>query len=281
MTRSSLPLLFPLALLVACGDKDSDDTGADGDGVQMQELGITFDARFGDTPAACGVDLNGVGTTASTAQLQDLKLYVHDLVLLDASGGETPLELDDDGLWQDGSVALLDFEDGSGLCANGTADLNAVVRGQAPEGAYTGLRFTIGVPFELNHADPAAAASPLNLTTMHWSWQGGYKFLRMDLSTAGLPAGWFVHLGSTGCEADADGVVTGCSTPNRVEVEVDLDPMTGVVVLDFASLLETSDVDADGGGAQGCMSAPDDPECPAIMERLGLVDEPQALCFGE
>jgi len=44
-------------------------------------------------------------------------------------------------------LALLDFEDGTGGCVNGTPDVNDRVAGTVPEGHYTGLRFTLGVPF--------------------------------------------------------------------------------------------------------------------------------------
>lgn len=56
------------------------------------------------------------------------------------------MTLDQDGAWQLGDLALLDFEDASGACANGTAGMNTTLRGTVPEGEYTGLSFTIGVP---------------------------------------------------------------------------------------------------------------------------------------
>ncbi len=285
MTRSLLLTSLLLLPLVACGDKD-DDTGEDHDHTDDTGdahfdgdlVAVSFEARFGDQAAACDVDITGVGSTGSTVQLQDLKLYVHDVVLIDGDGGEHPLSLQDDDLWQNDQVALLDFEDGSGLCSNGTGPTNVNVVGYVDDQAagYEAVRFTIGVPFEYNHDDPAAAESPLNLTTMHWSWQGGYKFVRLDLSTEGLPGGWFFHLGSTGCTADDYGNVTEeCANPNRVEVQVDVNPFEAPVVLDFGALLADSDVDLDGGGAQGCMSMGDDPECPVIFEHLGLGDAAQ------
>lgn len=255
------PLFF---FLLACGDAKDTGTAAG-----SQDVQLTFDARFGDEAAACGSAVSGVGLSGSTVELQDLRLFVHDVRLVTAGGDEVPVDVYDDGVWQAGGVTLLDFEDGTGSCANGNSATNAVVSGTVAEGDYVGVVFTVGVPEDLNHEDPTLAASPLNLTAMHWSWQGGYKFVRMDLSTTGFPEGWFFHLGSTGCEADADGVVTGCSSPNRAEVSLDLDPDTQAVVLDLSALLAGSDVDTDGGGAQGCMSSPDDPECPALLEHVG------------
>jgi hypothetical protein len=48
------------------------------------------------------------------------------------------------------------------------------------------------------------------------------------------------------------------------------DPKTQRVEFDLARLFESSDLLADKGGAVGCMSGLDDPECPAIFAALGL-----------
>lgn len=269
--------LFAFALL-ACGEKDASDDSAPSS-EEQRAVSVSFAASLGGQPVACGAVADGVGLSGSAVELQDLRFYVHDLRLVDADGVEVPVTLEDDDLWQDGEVALIDFEDASALCSNGTSPVNAVATGVAPEGEYVGLRFVLGVPFSLNHADPAAAETPLNLTTLHWNWQGGYKFLRLDLSTEGLPEGWFVHLGSTGCEADSEGNVTGCSAPNRPEVALDMDVDTQSVLLDLDALLSAVDVDQDGGGAQGCMSMGADPECDPILTAFGLGGEPQSV-FG-
>ena len=93
---------------------------------------------------------------------------MHDVRLVDADGGEWPVTLDDDDLWQTDAVALLDFEDKTGTCANGTTPTNTVVKGTYDTGHdtvdFTGLRFKVGVPFALNHGDAATAPSPLNLS---------------------------------------------------------------------------------------------------------------------
>jgi cytochrome c peroxidase len=67
---------------------------------------------------------------------------------------------------------------------------NFVLRG-LPAGDFDRLRFTIGVPAEQNHADPAQwdAAHPLNplVNGLHWNWRGGYVFLALEGRWA-LPA---------------------------------------------------------------------------------------------
>lgn len=253
------------------------------DDVQAADLGETrspvvlrFAPRVGTQPFACGQAYPGIGSGGGAAKIEaeDFRLYVHDVRLVDAAGAEVPVRLDEDQKWQASGVALLDFEDKTGLCA-GTAATNTEVRGSvaaAPQArVYTGLRFRVGVPFAANHGDAATAPSPLNLTTMFWTWQSGYKFARIEgHSTAG--AGFIVHLGSTGCTKDAGGQITGCQSPNRPEVALDgFDPTsTGagarVIAVDLAGLFGGTDLGKD----VECMSGPGAADCVPLFARLGL-----------
>ena len=64
-----------------------------------------------------------------------------------------------------------------------TGRTNFVLRG-LPAGAYDRLRFNIGVPLELNHANPSQwdSSHPLNplVNGLHWNWQGDYVFLALE-----------------------------------------------------------------------------------------------------
>jgi hypothetical protein len=78
-------------------------------------------------------------------------------------------------------------------------------------------------------------------------------------------------VGSTGCQGDGRGNVTGCQQENRFEVALDdFDPASDTIAVDLAALLSDSDVDADLGRAPGCMSGFDDPDCQPIFHALGL-----------
>jgi uncharacterized repeat protein (TIGR04052 family) len=199
------------------------------------------------------------------------------------------VELAQDGIWQHRNVALLDFEDGTGPCRNGTTALNTTVRGTAAvgnaQGDVVGVRLTLGVPFELNHGDPTLAPAPLNTTAMFWNWQGGYKFVKFDTSSSGIsdqrPAArnvlgpvtrYSVHLGSTGCSAATrTQAPTACHHPNRATVELRFGDLgSAVIVADMGRVLARSNVDINAPGtAAGCMSAPDDADCPSILQALG------------
>ncbi len=171
-------------------------------------------------------------------------------------------------------LALLDFENGAAGCVNGTEPTRDAIEGTAPAAAYTGLRFDLGLPFEKNHREPTLQPSPLNLSRLFWSWNAGYKFLRMDLRTTGQPKGWMLHLGSTACLPDTTPTTVPGSCGRRNLVTVDLPefaPSRDLVEIDLLALLATSDVDANTAETGfGCMSGQSDPECGPLFEQLGL-----------
>jgi len=239
-----------------------------GDGNPVTSL--SFAAMVGDQPFNCGDTYGGLGASGADLTIRDFRFYVHDVRLVGADGSETPFELDDDGMWQNGEVALLDFETGCGDMGN--AALRTVVEGHAPEGDYVGVRFKLGVPAELNHQNPTDAAPPLSLSDLFWTWNAGYKFVRIDASSS-LADAWRVHLGSTRCEGDMLGTAT-CMDLNVPDVSVDapggFDPATGTVVADIAGLVEGSMLDNTDMTPPGCMSAPDDPDCAPIFGNLNL-----------
>jgi uncharacterized repeat protein (TIGR04052 family) len=273
----------------ACGDDSGSTggggaggaaTGAGGQGASGQGGGngsteavaITFRAKVGDAAFACGTTFDGLGTSGASAELSDFRLYVHDVRL--SKGGEAiPVALDQDGVWQLEGLALLDFENKTGKCSNGTAETNVTVRGTVPAGTtFDGIAFRVGVPFELNHGDASTAPSPLNLSALFWNWQGGRKFVRADAFAAGASAPFNLHLGSTGCDGDpATGGVTSCSKPNVASIALDgFDSTDKVIVVDYAALVAGVDLATDQGGAPGCMSGATDPECGPILASLGL-----------
>ena len=235
---------------------------------------IPFQAVVGEQAFACGAIYDNVGSTETSYQPMEFRLFVHNVRLVDAQGQEVAVDLTEDGVFQGDGVALLDFADTAGLCSNGTAAINTKIVGTAPFGEYSGLRFTLGVPFAQNHQDVTVAPAPLNDLGLFWGWQFGFLFARIEGATTGLPQGHNFHLGSTDCAAPAPGEngTTGCNSPNRVEVNLPgFLAEADEVVVDLAALFADSDLDANTEQtAVGCMSFPDDPECDPIFSRLGL-----------
>lgn len=233
---------------------------------------IQFKGMVGEHEFTCGTAYDDVGTGTAQFLPSDFRLYVSEVRLLTLGGDEVPVVLDQDGIWQHDSVALLDFENGSGPCsAFGNEATNTTVRGMVPAGIYTGVKFTLGVPFALNHANASTAPAPLNYTAMFWSWQAGYKFIRVDNAGGAFQ---FLHLGSTGCQSGGPSQppTAPCAAPNRATVEITgFNPEHSVIVANLGALLSGSDVGSNtAGSAPGCMSDPNDPECVPVFARLGL-----------
>jgi uncharacterized repeat protein (TIGR04052 family) len=254
---------------------------------QTQDIAIRFAGRVNGQPFECGKSYPDIGTTRSVITPSDFRMYVSGVHLINRQGEAVKVELEQDKVWQLEDIALLDFENAQGPCRNGTPALNQTIRGRVPVGQYTGLRFTLGVPFARNHGDPTVAPAPLSSTAMFWNWQGGYKFLKFDTATSGQKAtsspaasqgggnasGFSVHLGSTGCaSASKTTPPSACQNPNLVVINLpSFDVTRNIVVADIAPVLAKSNVDINTTGTSpGCMSFLGDADCVAILPALGL-----------
>jgi uncharacterized repeat protein (TIGR04052 family) len=300
------PTVAGLAILCSYSAADKDRATA----AAIQAVEIKFSAMVGEKPFKCGENYSNLGKPAGSFTATDFRFYVTNLALIDASGKAVPIALKQDGKWQHQNVALLDFENKSGACTNGTADTRDRIIGTIPQGNYKGLQFTLGVPFNLNHEDASLAPSPLNLTSLWWNWRGGYKFLRIDLKNqmAGpMPAGksgrqnskiahtegsnggshggglqgFPIHLGSTGCQAQANKQKpSNCANPNTAKIVFsNFNPATNTVTADLKSLVSQTNLAVNQANTPpGCMSEPKDGDCTGIMKHLGLPfgDQPAA-----
>ena len=271
---------FASAVAQCVGDADGDGTVRVNElvtavnnslsGCDMQEVTIQFAAKVGSETFACGQQYTGLGTSGVAFFPADLRLHISEIQLIDSEQRLVPVSLIQDGLWQYEDMVLLDFEDKTPPCSLGTTQTNAVVRGLAPQREYRGVRFVLGIPFRLNHLSAAGAPSPLGLSSMFWSWQGGRKFLRIDEATDL----YRVHVGSTQC---ASRVPTAppplpCGRPNRGEIILsDFDPATQTIVVDLAALFADSNLEENAAETPpGCMSDTNDHDCTALFSNLGI-----------
>ena len=203
--------------------------------------------------------------------IQRLQLYVFDVELLRGDGGWQRVILSDESPWQTERVALLDLQGPS-------PERRELVSGTIATESYTGVRFSIGVPFDLNHANPLTAAAPLNRAELFWSWQSGYKFLRAEL-TDQEHAGAF-HLGSTGCSSASAlrPPAQPCSQPNVMRIELrNFDPLQQSIEIRVDALvaaLQSSDRAACTGDYTS------DPACAAAFALTGL-DATSGTCAGK
>jgi uncharacterized repeat protein (TIGR04052 family) len=194
-------------------------------------LGIAFVASCGSRATQVDIRFGSAGGEAAT--VRSLQFYVHAIELLDEHGKPHPFRFAVAAPWQSERVALID------LGGDSTTARHAVVRGSI-EGRtekYSGIRLTVGVPFDLNHANPLTAAAPLDRGEMFWNWQSGHKFLRADLAVDGRE--WAFHLGSTGCSSASAlrPPAQPCAQSNEMRIELRGDPLHGVVRLRLDALI--------------------------------------------
>jgi cytochrome c peroxidase len=269
--RAALAALLT-ASLAACSDTE-----------RTRDIELQFDARIGSQRVACGAPLAGVGENGRTTSLKDLRFFVHDVQLIDGKGKHVALEMPNDE-WQFKNVALLDFEDKTGDCKNGSPQTNALIRGKAPAGDYKSISFRVGVPSDLNHEDPGKLRAPLGDNSLYWGWKLGFIFLRLDLAMADTSsdqaAAFEVHLGADQCSSTKG--TYACGRPNVPEVTLSgFDWERDKVVFDLAALLEQVTVasrplqppnmmSTPPEGVAGCASGDSDPDCEPVFSAFGL-----------
>ena len=202
-----------------------------------------------------------LGSDQQTAAFTDFRMFVHNVQLVDDRGVKHPLR-NDDATWQARGVALIDFESG---CENGTKQINESLTGIATVGTIAGIEFSIGIPSEINSPMTMleGRGSPLNQSSLFWSWKSGYKFVRLDSDLKSFR----FHLGSTGCSDDFV-----CEHENIPVIRVDgFEPDKHAIAIDVRSLLAESILGENTKGtAPGCMGEPSDPDCRGIFEKLGV-----------
>ena len=223
---------------------------------QAQPVSIPFAAGLGANPLKCGMP-------AGDLHLTDLRFYVHSPSLIRTDGRRVPIKLSENGRWQDDDLTLIDLEDASGDCQNGTTDSNALLLGSVPEGNYRGLSFSVGVPFDVNHDDPLAANPPLDDTTMHWHWRSGYKFLRLGFAETNQD--FWLHLGSAGCQGTVRNI-SGCRFPNRFDVAIDDFEPGDTVLVDLTAIVAA--VTSQAAVSRSCASGPAEEACRGAFAAL-------------
>lgn len=283
MKKIALFLLTNSLLLSACGAPSVSNNQTQSD----MNIKLKFKALANNQEIECGKSYENIGTSKSKISIADFRFYVSNVSLIDDKGQEVSLKLEQDKKWQNGNVTLLDFENKSGDCSSGNIDLNKEIKGSIVKGNYKTLKFTLGLPFEQNHQDATKAESPLNVSSMFWTWNSGYKFARIDLKTDAASKDYYIHLGSTGCmssemsvksEGDhshmsmgSDKAPSMCKNPNRPEITLDnFDIEKSTVIADLSALLNDTDLNP---VTHSCMINPDAEVCKnitGIMNNFGL-----------
>lgn len=223
-------------------------------------------AQVGDQALACGMEYPGFGLAQSIVEFSEFALYVHDVHLRNEDGAWVRMRMRDDGMWQRDGVALLDFlGHGSPACAQqGTAETNTLITGYMPEGKYSAIRFSLGVPASHNHINAVTEVAPFNRQRMWWSWASGFRYLKADMRVRTVrPDGtikdtpkYYAHLGGVNCSKDPTTLVYGCKDPRVAVVEFPLDPSREGIVVNPLALFAQDDLSI-GRGCMGGFSLKD------------------------
>ena len=188
--------------------------------------------------------------SANAMRMSQLQFYLADFQL---NGATQPLIKND---WQQENIALL----GTDCQSEGHWQLHFAQPLNSGE-----LSFTVGVPFAQNHQNPLQAQTPLQQSDMHWSWQQGYKFFRLDLQ--GADFGWSLHLGSTGCNSASVMRAPNqpCAAPNRPLIHLNFQAGQRLI-LDLAPLFQEFTPTANNH----CMADPNQLSCQQLLPILAV-----------
>lgn len=244
----SLTLLFTL---VSCNEPSQNKT-------------LTILPVYQGQPISCDTGLTIQGKEWSIDQFH---LYVHGVEFTEANEKWRALELSEN-TYQHQQVVLLGMD-----CANDDQGYWQLET-EKPEtiAAFNKLRFTVGVPFQLNHQNPLTQSSPLNVPNMFWVWQTGHKFIRLEM--AAKYDSWLFHLGSTGCQSVSAlrSPQSPCRYPNTAQMELAANK-DGYWLLDITPWL----ADVNVTKASSCQSGHDDDSCRQLFDNLSIDSNRQEL----
>jgi uncharacterized repeat protein (TIGR04052 family) len=195
-------------------------------------------------------------------QYQQLQFYIHGVEVNTSKNGWQPWMMTTNSN-QASNVALLGEKCNENQ-GSSNWELELVSLDSSVE--ITDIRFTLGVPFELNHLNPLTQPSPINDSSMFWGWRGGHKFMRVELVSQ--DDDWLFHLGSTGCKAlsPVRAPKSECLHPNRVKVSLPFTDKALALKFDLAVLLRDIALTRDNS----CQSAADEESCKVLFRNLNM-----------
>jgi len=196
----------------------------------MTIIKLTFIPSYNSHIISCGKSFTIDG---NEWRIDDFQFFVSDIAFQDKDGGWKTAPLKTNAK-QTSRVALLgqncqqDQEVQQGSWSTTFTEKLSI-------SSYEKVKFTLGVPFELNHLNPLTQVSPLNDSSMFWVWQTGHKFARIEFEN--VTDSWLFHLGSTGCKSPSvmRTPKSQCIYPNTFQFELNLNGATQVT-FDLAAL---------------------------------------------
>ncbi|MFQ3597667.1 MAG: MbnP family protein [Chloroherpetonaceae bacterium] len=184
-------LFLSLALLVffasACKEESNSVTPTD----ETVSFKLLIEGKF-DT-LSFALNRPFVNQAGDTVRFTMAKFYLSEVCLVDTLGRTIPVRVVDTAnttTIDNQTVTLLDYA----TAQNGVLELTL----RAKPGLYRGMKFNVGVPFNLNHRDASVLPKPLNIDQgMFWTWNTGYIFHRIEgnFDSLGTSRNFLYHIG--------------------------------------------------------------------------------------
>lgn len=174
-----------------------------------QAVNLNFEALANGQPLVTG---SNITADSRTVQFRDFRFFISEVKLVKEDGSTVDVALSSDNVWQSNGVALVDLE------TTQSSEINTKVTGTAPTGTYSGVQFSVGVPETLNHMDSTTQKAPLNISSMYWSWTGGYKHSKIEFTYDSGTNWTSLHIGSTTCNGAPN--YGNCSKKFRASIQL-------------------------------------------------------------
>ena len=214
----------------------------------VNETSLVISPQFEDMKINCGQPMiNGMELSQFWFYLSRFKVEIngqwHDLRLQTTK-------------WQQNDVALV----GQHCSENTDKNWKLALEDNMPTGINS-LAFSIAMPFNLNHQSPLKAEGIFDNANMFWTWQQGYKSLRLDLKDD--KEGWAYHIGAVGCNSPSvmRAPMTPCRETNHVNVELVNFDRNKPITVDLARIIEGIALSK----STRCLSMPTQNSCGQLM----------------
>lgn len=190
-----------------------------------REISIDFSYIFsGTTPVSFGASTH-THTDGAEIRFDAANYYVSNIRLVPTTGPEVAYD----------TILLI-------------TDLNAgqpFMLGQVPVGEYQTIKFDIGMDSARNHGDPTIYpfGHPLALSSqaMHWSWNSGYIFMKVDgqadttAAQTGIDVTFAYHIGGMNFRREV-------SVPIDLEVDINTQLVQAHIDFQLSTLLTGLDI---------------------------------------
>jgi len=216
---------------------------------------INFEPKFNSHPALCHETLN----KHQGWKIDQFWFYVSDLEIKEQDQWR-PLAMKDTK-WQHDNTALLGMHCNESGDNNWQIDLSNV---SAIDGTRA-IKFKIAVPFDKNHQNPLKAQGIFDNANMFWTWQQGYKSLRLDMSSNNGDA-WSFHVGAVGCNSPSAlrAPKQQCRQPNIINVTLNELNHGKPLIIEIANLMKGIEL----GHQNRCLSMPMQSSCQLLMSNM-------------